>query len=89
MTWLTADFGPDCAGLPVGLVQLSATGVILAPRSTVGVVALGNGLYGIDATLDALAVTVQWDTGTGVFASEDVTGTTDAIATAVWNKTIP
>ena len=74
MTWLTADFGLDYALLTtVGVAQLGAGGVLVA-RTTVGVIAMGNGLYALDATLDPTAVAVQWDTGTSppIYASETI-----------------
>lgn len=62
--FLTADFGPSYAGLStVGYVQHQADGTAVVARTTTGVVAIGNGCYGVSVTPNALTVSVKWDTG--------------------------
>lgn len=91
MTWITVDFGKDYTGLStVGVVQLQADGSVIVPRTSNGLIAFGNGFYGMNVTFDPLAIAVQWDTGTDVplYASEnigDIPVTPADNAAATWN----
>lgn len=72
--WLSADFGPDAAGAPVGLTQIGSAGVPVVERTSSGIVPVGAGVFGIDLTPDPLCVMVRWDTGgcCPLFAVEDL-----------------
>ncbi len=59
------DFGTSQSGLAtVGYTQMQADGSVIVARTTAGVVAFGNGVYGVTVTLNALTTAIQWDTGT-------------------------
>lgn len=74
--WLEVDFGSAHAGLgTVGYRLYKNDGTDSVARTTVGVVDLGNGAYGVaSVNIPDDAAGVQWDTGGGspVFAIEDL-----------------
>jgi len=75
MPWYDASFGSNQTGLgTVGYRQVDNTGSTVVARTTVGVVEIGGGGYGVDVTLNAATVTLEWDTGgaTPIFAHEDL-----------------
>ena len=75
MTWYSANFGSNKAGLAtVGYREYNNAGGDAVARTQVGVVDAGDGMYGVDVTLNAATVGLQWDTGEAVpvFANEDV-----------------
>ena len=75
MTWYSANFGSNKAGLAnVGYREYDNTGGDAVARTETGVIDAGNGMYGVDVTLNAATVGLQWDTGEAVpvFANEDI-----------------
>lgn len=75
-----ADFGAAYAGLAtVGYAQHKADGTAVVARTTTGVVALGNGSYGVEVTPNSLAAAIKWDTGgaSPIYAHEAITPYTD------------
>ena len=71
--FLTVDFGPGNAGLgTVGYELRDNLGVVVAARTTAGVLDIGDGLYGVGVDLIPAAIAVKWDTGGGspIFAGE-------------------
>ena len=75
MTWYSANFGSNKAGLAnVGYREYDNAGADAVARTQVGVVDAGDGMYGVDVVLNASTVGLQWDTGEAVpvFANEDV-----------------
>jgi len=69
------DFGPSYAGLAtVGYAQYQTDGTVIVARTTAGVVAFGNGAYGVSVTPNALTEILKWDTGGGspVYAHETI-----------------
>lgn len=75
MTWYSVNFGSNKAGLAnVGYREYDNTGGDSVARTQAGVVDAGDGMYGVDVTLNAATVGLQWDTGEAVpvFANEDV-----------------
>lgn len=67
MTWFDVNFGANKAGLAtVGYREVNNVGGDAVARTTVGVVDAGNGMYGVDVTLNANTVSLQWDTGEAV-----------------------
>ena len=75
MTWYSANFGSNKAGLAnVGYREYNNTGADAVARTQVGVVDAGDGMYGVDVTSNAATVGLQWDTGEAVpvFANEDI-----------------
>lgn len=75
MSWHDVDFGSDKAGLAtVGYRQYDATGGDAVARTTVGVVEIGNGAYGVEVTVNPTTKGIQWDTGEGtpIYANEDL-----------------
>lgn len=70
--YLTVDFGTTSA--TVGYTLKNAAGGDAQARTTVGVIDLGNGSYGVEVDLPPTAVAVKWDTGGGtpIFAHEDL-----------------
>lgn len=83
----TVDFGSAQTGLAtVGYEQKKADGSTAVARTTTGVVAFGNGVYGVTVTPDAQATVITWDTGTDtpLYASEDIAyPTPEQIAAAI------
>lgn len=75
MPWYDASFGSAQTGLvTVGYRQVDNAGATVVARTTVGVVEIGGGGYGVDVVLNANTVTLEWDTGGGspIFAHEDL-----------------
>ncbi len=75
MTWYDANFGRNKAGIgTVGYREVNNVGGDAVARTTVGVVDAGDGMYGVDVTLNAATVSIQWDTGeaVAVFAVEAI-----------------
>ncbi len=73
--WFDTDFGVGNAGLgSVGYREVNNVGGDAVARTTVGVVDAGNGMYGVDVTLNAATVSLQWDTGTAtpIYSVESV-----------------
>ena len=73
--WFDTDFGVGNAGLgSVGYREVNNVGGDAVARTTVGVVDAGDGMYGVDVTLNAATESLQWDTGTAtpIFAVESV-----------------
>ncbi len=73
--FLSVNFGSLYAGLStVGYAQKKADGTDAVARTTTGVTAMGNGVYGVTVTPNAATVLVMWDTGgsTPVYAAEDI-----------------
>lgn len=86
--WLEVDFGAGRAGLAtVGYRLYDNTGADALARTTVGVVEIGQGAYGVDrATIPVGVVGIEWDTGGGSpeYAHESVSSVPEIIALAVW-----
>ena len=75
MTWYDANFGRNKAGIgTVGYREVNNVGGDAVARTTVGVVDAGDGMYGVDVTLNVATVSIQWDTGeaVAVFAVEAI-----------------
>lgn len=86
MSWHDASFGSAQTGLvTVGYREIDNTGSTLVARTTVGVVEIGGGGYGVEVALNAATVTLEWDTGGGspIFAHEDLEIRNDANAALV------
>ena len=75
MPWLDVSFGSSRTGLgTVGYRLYDATGGDAVARTTVGVVEIGGGAYGVDrASIPTTARGIEWDTGgaSPIFAHED------------------
>lgn len=75
MTWYDSNFGANKSGLvTVGYREVNNVGGDAVARTTAGVVDAGDGMYGVDVTLNANTVSIQWDTGEAVpiFAVEAI-----------------
>lgn len=75
--WLQVSFGERFAGIAtVGYREYGSDGNDTVARTTTGVVEVGQGTYGVDITLNASTVGVEWDTGATdpVYAHESVQG---------------
>jgi hypothetical protein len=75
MTWYDSNFGAQKAGLgTVGYREVNNVGGDAVARTGTGVVDAGDGMYGVDVTLNAATVSLQWDTGEAVpvFAVEAI-----------------
>lgn len=86
MPWFDASFGSSKIGLvTVGYREVDNAGATVVARTTVGVVEIGGGGYGVDVVLNAATVTLEWDTGeaTPVFAHENLEIRIDAVNQAV------
>lgn len=75
--WFSADFGNQIRfiGLAtVGYTQYDRTAAVAVARTTVGVVEIGSGVYGVDVLPDTDTVEIQWDTGgsSPAFASQSL-----------------
>lgn len=80
MSFYAVDFGTLYAGLStVGYTQKKADGTDAVARTTTGVVALGNGCYGVSVTPNAATVVLKWDTGgsPAVYAHESISAPAD------------
>lgn len=83
MPWFDASFGSSKTGLvTVGYREVDNAGATVVARTTVGVVEIGGGGYGVDVVLNAATVTLEWDTGeaTPIFAHENLEIRADANA---------
>lgn len=83
MTWYDASFGSSKTGLgTVGYEEYDDTGSTVVARTTVGVVEVGGGVYGLDVTINASTVGLLWDTGeaTPVFAAESLVDSSNIAA---------
>lgn len=76
MPWFDVDFGVNKAGLStVGYREYNTAGGDAVARTTVNVVEIGDGAYGVDlVALDVETVGLQWDTGetNPIFANEEI-----------------
>lgn len=77
MAWFDVSFSQNKTGLAtVGYRQYDNTGGDAVARTTVGVVEIGNGAYGVDVVPNIAAEGFEWDTGEVAgkieFAAEDI-----------------
>ena len=75
MPWYDASFGSSKTGLAtVGYREVDNTGTTTVARTTTGVVEIGGGGYGVDVTLNAATVVLEWDTGeaTPIYAHDNL-----------------
>ncbi len=74
--WFEVDFGASYAAIATtGYRLYQNTGADSVARTTVGVVDLGNGAYGVPSvSVPDNAAGIEWDTGGGspVYAREDI-----------------
>ena len=73
--WFDVDFGKVNTGLStVGYREYGVDGADVVARTITGVVAIGNGAYGVQITPQNTTVGIQWDTGGGdpLYAIESV-----------------
>lgn len=86
--YLTVDFGTTSA--TVGYTLKNAAGGDAQARTTVGVIDLGDGMYGVEVDIPPTAVGVKWDTGGGspIFAHEDLIAEQNNIFLRNRNETV-
>lgn len=72
--WHEVSFGSTKTGLTPTFRQYDNAGVTVSAATNSGVVEIGGGAYGVFVTMDGATVGIEWDSGTGIFAHEDVVG---------------
>lgn len=94
MAFYIVDFGTAYTSLStVGVTELNGAGAVVVPRTTVGVINLGQGAYGIELIVNVSTKVVRWDTGTTIplYAVEEIASSSGGadpatIANAVWTS---